>query len=368
MACDGVGPSQTCLNLIQGAYSAGYKVDVFSNRCRIRNIGVPMTLALPGPLSYLPYRWVQGRASAWIEHRFIDSILPGDIAYLWPAVSLATHKTLFERGIPIALEGINTRMASAKRILDAAYEAFGVAPAHGITDARISEEEEKFGYASAIFAPSRQVVEALSGSALDGRIIRTSYGVDTSEISVTRRYEEKDALTVMFCGYACVRKGVHLLLDAWMRIPGKHRLQLVGQIEPAIATRYRDFLASDRVEVVGFVDDVHRWFDRADVFVLPSLEEGDPLVTYEAAIHGLPIVASSMGAGRLGDEDGAMIVIDPSNPETFVDALRRVMDSAELRAELGHAAQAHASKFDWHKIGAERARALQALIETDHRS
>ena len=50
------------------------------------------------------------------------SLKDGDIAYLWPAASLNIHKTLHDRGVPIVLEAINTRMASAKRILDDAYE------------------------------------------------------------------------------------------------------------------------------------------------------------------------------------------------------------------------------------------------------
>ena len=61
MACDGVGPSQTCLNLARGAVRAGYQVDVFANRIRVRIPDIPMTLALPGPLAQLPYRWVRSR-------------------------------------------------------------------------------------------------------------------------------------------------------------------------------------------------------------------------------------------------------------------------------------------------------------------
>lgn len=360
MACDGGGPSQTCINIMTGAHRAGYSVDIFANRRRIKRPEVPMKLSLPGPLlATLPYRKVVSRASRILENFFLKSIQPGEIAYLWPAASLRVHRLLHERGIQVVLEGINTRMASARQILDAAYEDFGVEPSHGITDARIAEEEEKYRYAQAIFAPNRHVESALVGSPLENRILPSSYGVDTKKASPPRDYPAKEALTFMFCGYACVRKGMHFLLDAWQNIPGPHRLQIVGKVEPIIAERYAQLLNSDRVELVGFVDDVHQYFARADAFVMPSLEEGGPQVTYEAAVHGLPIIASPMGASRLGDTDGTMLIVEPSDRDAFEDALDQVICSAELRQALGSRARERVPYFDWDAVGARRAEQLQ---------
>lgn len=369
MACDGVGPSETCLSLARGARQAGYPIDVFANRSRVADPGVPLTLSLPGPLAHLPYRWTGAAASRRIERQFLEAIQPGEIAYLWPAASLQAQRILAGRGIPVVLEAINTRMASAKRILDEAYAGLGLPPGHGITQARIDEEEEKFRHAAAIFAPSRQVEAALAGSVLDGRIIPSSYGVDTRRATPDRRHDAKAGtgkagVTVVFCGYVCVRKGAHLLLEAWRRIKGPHRLQFIGRIEPAIAERYRDLLASDRVEAVGFVADVHPRLARADVFVLPSLEEGDPLVTYEAAVHGLPILATPAGAGRLGDRPGAVLTVEEASVAALTEALERLIASADLRAELGRTARARVADFDWLKVGADRARALEAFLAT----
>lgn len=368
MACDGVGPSFTCLKLMTGAHLAGYRTEVFANRLRAKRPQVPLKLALPGLLAMLPYKPVAALASPRLEHWFLDTIQQGDIAYLWPGVSLETHRILHARGIPIVLEGINTRMASARRILDAAYDAIGARPAHGITEARIAEEEEKYTYASAIFAPNRNVEIALKGSPLEHRFISTSYGVDTSKASPARDYVDHGRpLVFMFCGYACVRKGVHHLLDAWKRMPGQHRLQLVGNIEPLIAERYADLLASDRVEVVGFVKDVHPYFARADVFVFPSLEEGGPQVTYEAALHGLPIIASPMGASRLGDTEGTMLVVETVDAQSLAEAIERLLYSAALRTELGKKAVQEVPRFDWCTVGRHRAETLAILFAPERK-
>ena len=154
MATDGVGPSYAGVRLLQGAQGAGYAVDLFVNRYRMPDAGLTLHVALPGPLGLLPYRWVCAPASRRLEARYAASIRDDQIAYLWPSASLALHAAVQARGIPIVLEGINTRMAHAKRLLDQAYDAFGAPPAHGITEARIAEEEAKLALAAAIFAPS----------------------------------------------------------------------------------------------------------------------------------------------------------------------------------------------------------------------
>jgi len=310
---------------------------------------------------YISYKKVAPFGAKRIEQRYLATIRDGDIAYLWPSVSLETHRHLHEQGIPIVLEGINTRMASAKNILDAAYDAFGIPPAHTITEARIAEEEEKYQLASAIFAPSRAVEVALQGSAIAHAVLPSSYGVDAARIGPEKNYDTSGRPTVfMFCGYACVRKGAHHLLEAWRQVPEPHRLRIVGRVEPAISERFGDMLNSDRIECVGFVKDVHPWFDSADVFIMPSLEEGDPLVTYEAAAHGLPIIASPMGAGRMGDTPGTIRIVDPADTDAFADALKQLATTTETREELGRSAHQLVSNFTWDAVGERRSAQIES--------
>ncbi|MBN9669869.1 glycosyltransferase family 4 protein [Roseibium aggregatum] len=357
MACDGVGPSFTCLNILRGAVRAGYDVELFVNRRRLMWLDIPTRTAFPGPLSWLPYKFIEAKATRISEKTFMAAVQPGDIAYLWPAVSLEMHKALHERRVPVVLEGINTRMASAKKILDEAYHAAGLLPSHGITEERIAEEEEKYKYSSAIFAPNRNVELALEDAPENLKILPASYGVNTKIPVPDRSYDDKEGLTFMFCGYACVRKGVHLLLDAWRHMPPPHKLQLVGNVEPALAEKYKDVLESGRVELVGFVKDVHQWFKKADVFIFPSLEEGGPQVTYEAALHGLPIIASPMGAGRLSELPDTMIVVEPRDSDALFEAMQQMLWTS-TRARFGQNAKKEARYFDWDSVGARRAAAL----------
>lgn len=362
MAADGVGPSRTSARLVDGMFQAGAAVDVMFNRVRSGPHAAPVSVALPGPLAKIPYGWVSQAASRRLETLFLRSLKPGDIAWLWPSASLKIHEDVARRGNIVVMEGINCRMALAKSILDAAYDAFDAPPSHAITQDRIAEEDAKIALSDTIFASNFLVEEGLAGTRLDGRFLRTSYGVDTqAPLPARTRPDADNRIVYMFCGYACVRKGIHHLLDVWPNMPGHACLQIVGKVEPVIADRYRDVLESDQVEVTGFVSDVDRYYANADVFVFPSLEEGGPLVCYEAAAHGLPAVMSHVGGGRIGQDHGVMHLVDPSDTEAFEAALMSLLDDPERRRAEGAAARVAAQHYDWRRVGEDRLLRLDAF-------
>ena len=363
MACDGRGPSATCLNLLPGMISGGTSCSLHFNRHRIPINGVPYRSAIPGPLSFLPYSYVK-RGASWISERsYLRSLKDGDIAYFWPSVSLEMHRIAKRRGNPIVLEAINTRMKSAKKILDAAYTEIGLDPQHGITAQRIDEEEEKLELATALFAPNACVEMALADSHLsDGGLIRTSYGASLSHHTPHPRKRPNSNCKVLFVGSACVRKGVHLLLQAWEKASIDGELIIAGQVEPAIAEYCTDQMARSDVRVGGYVSDIRELYREADVFVMPSLEEGGPQVTYEAAAYGLPIIASPMGASRMGEQGDCVVLVDPEDTDAMASALTRLSSSEEERATWGARAKAAVQSYDWPLVGMDRARKLNEMF------
>jgi len=107
---------------------------------------------------------------------------------------------------------------------------------------------------------------------------------------------------------------------------------------------------------------VHPLFGKADVFVFPSLEEGGPQVTYEAALHGLPIIASPMGASRLGDTEGTMLIVNPADTVALAAEMERLAASVPLRRELGSIARQKVFDFDWDAVGRERMMILSEIF------
>lgn len=353
-AFDGIGPAHTCARLFEGMAAGGVPSELYVGRLRDPLSAGPVHSGLPGPLRHLPYRHAGGLARRRIERAYLRSLREGDVAHLWPAASLALHREVARRGIPIVQEAINTRMAHAKRVLDRAYEAIGAPPRHGITPERIAEEDEKYALSDAIFCPSPATEAALEGLALAGGVIPASYGVAPRAGAPALR-PDRDGVVFLFVGFAGVRKGLPALLEAWRGMPPGMRLRLVGRIEDIVAERYADVLGRPDVDLLGFRRDARDLMREADVFVFPSLEEGDALVTYEAAEAGLPIVTTAEGGGRFASETGCARIVPAGAAEPLLDAMRALGASREDRHELGRRAREAVEGYTWDRVAARRA-------------
>ncbi len=149
--------------------------------------------------------------------------------------------------------------------------------------------------------------------------------------------------------------------DVWRSDWAGRKIIRCSVIGYAMRDEHADLLASDQVEVVGFTRDVGIHYANADVFVFPSLEEGDPLVSYEAAMHGLPVVASPEGAGRMGTDQNTTKIINPKETNALEAALMEFYRDPELRLTTGALAAKAVQDYDWHKVGARRFKTLSTL-------
>ncbi|MDY7108503.1 MAG: glycosyltransferase family 4 protein, partial [Planctomycetota bacterium] len=308
------------------------------------------------PIPWEPhFRLIASPARARLYRRFEAAIADDDIAYLWSTVPLETFQRLRERGIPIIREKFNCHVKAARDILVEAYDRLGVAcPDTRISEQTIAYERQSLSMSDFVSSPSPAVTESLAAEGIaPPRIIETSYGWDRRhvDISARPRRDDDDGITVVFVGAVCVRKGVHLLLEAWARAGVRGRLVLCGAVEPIIADRCAEALNRPDVFAPGRVKDVGRRYASADLFVLPSLEEGSPLVTYEALAFGLPVLVSPMGAGGVVRNDEEGLIREPYDTDAWIEALRALAADGELRRVLGEAARRRAEAFTWDRVG-----------------
>jgi glycosyltransferase involved in cell wall biosynthesis len=92
--------------------------------------------------------------------------------------------------------------------------------------------------------------------------------------------------------------------------------------------------------IEGFVPDIHPYVAHADVFTLPSLEEGSgSLALLEALQAGVAVVTSAVD-GILEDVDSdTALLVPPGNVAALRDALGRVLIDPGLRQRLRTAAR-----------------------------
>jgi glycosyltransferase involved in cell wall biosynthesis len=151
---------------------------------------------------------------------------------------------------------------------------------------------------------------------------------------------------VLAVGRLAAQKGFGFLLDAaarWDDIEPGPLLVIVGKGPLAAELRSRAASLGLAVRFAGQRADVPTLLAAADVFVLPSMWEGQPLILQEALRAGVPIVATRVGGNRdLAGEDAA-ILVPPGDAPLLADAVRAVLGDPALAARLRQAAADRAS-------------------------
>ena len=160
---------------------------------------------------------------------------------------------------------------------------------------------------------------------------------------------------LLFVGRHEPRKGLLHLLKA-QRILRKAgygtRLLVVGSgPQEREARRYVATRGLQGVVFLGRVTDAEKaqLFRTADIYVSPATGgESFGIVLLEAMAAGTPIVASDIhgykGVVRRGREG---LLVPPRDPKGIADAIMRLLDDPELRAQMGAAGQARAEDFSW---------------------
>jgi glycosyltransferase involved in cell wall biosynthesis len=109
--------------------------------------------------------------------------------------------------------------------------------------------------------------------------------------------------------------------------------------DSAVADIVHSLELEDAVDLVGELEfaALTDEYSKATVFVHSSLNESFGLTIAEAMSHGLPVVADARAGGPpwLLDEGRAGLLVDCRRPEAVGGAVSRLLDDADLRAELG---------------------------------
>ncbi|CAN5202888.1 N/A [soil metagenome] len=227
-----------------------------------------------------------------------------------------------------------------------------------------------------IYPPSESMAAILREDGIASDIKVWSRGVDEKLFNPGKRSLEwrrsravnDDDVLITFVGRLVKEKNTDLLLRVFASLRQR-------------GVRFRAMIVGDGPEMpvmkaglpdgvfTGFVhsEELACAYASSDIFFFPSESETFGNVTLEAMACGLPAVcADATGSRTLVIEGETGFLGNAKNEVEFVDSLERLVNSPELRGEMGRSALAHAMDYRWDSVMAGlHANYLSVLAETE---
>jgi glycosyltransferase involved in cell wall biosynthesis len=167
---------------------------------------------------------------------------------------------------------------------------------------------------------------------------------------------------VLTVGRLHPRKGQLLTLQALQALPPALHAGLEYWIVGSTSRPHYEYTLREAAAHTGFVvrflgdvtdAELDGIYDQADIFALTSIDHGNSvegfgLVYLEAAAHGLPVVAHTVGGVAEAVVDAVTgLLVSPHRPAQLTAAFARLLTDAELRRRLGRAGRDWAGRNTW---------------------
>lgn len=192
--------------------------------------------------------------------------------------------------------------------------------------------------------------------------IATFYGISLKQIPIVRNgvdlskclqktdYRIHHPVRIVHVGRFDIPKNHAGLLRAFQKLLEVQPdcvLTLVGDGDlcPPMKKLAVELNIQEKVHFCGMQTNVHPYLQEADIFVLPSIYEGNPMTIIEAMGTGLPIVASRVGGIPDMVEHGLTALLVDCEEQAVCDACEKLITDETMRQYLGQNARRHSVHF-----------------------
>ena len=276
-----------------------------------------------------------------------------DVVHCWPGVALNTSRAAAALGIPAMREVPNTHTANAYAVVGRLCDDLKIelppGHSHRFNAKRLKREEAEYEAASRLLVPSDHVLSTFLDRGIPReKLLRHQYGYDPEGFSPTGASPPPPPFHAIFLGAVEPRKALHLALKAWRdsRAFERAKLSVYGHVVESYWPTLNEYLPMPGVEFFEFTSDPAGVLRQAHALILPSLEEGSALVTYEAQGSGaIPVVSDAAGAKCEHNVTG--LIHKAGDTATLTAHIRQLLDDPALVSRLRSAVLAHRHELTW---------------------
>ncbi len=303
----------------------------------------PYMFALRMGLSQWP--WLN-REWIWRARESLDRYVEAQInsqTILVALYSLGLHcgaKAQALGGVYICTRG-STHIQFQSQLLKTEYERLGV-QWQGFDPRLVEKEKSEYLQADYIVVPSQFAYESFLDQGIDKKkLIKIPFGARLERFQSKAVSKNSKEFILLFVGSFQARKGIYDLLQAFkkFRHPSK-RLIIIGDILPEASI----ILSAQDLEKVDFIGTISNeklayYYNLADTFVFPSIEDGFGVVIGEAMACGCPVIATTnTGASELITDGVEGFIVPIRSPDIICNRLTQLADDPELQKSMSRAA------------------------------
>jgi len=182
---------------------------------------------------------------------------------------------------------------------------------------------------------------------------------------------------LLFVGRLHPEKGVRTLLEAFRAVVesygrSKVLLILVGMGIANYMEEYKETAirmeVADRTRFIGYVphDELTKYYNIADLYILPSLREEWSNTIMEAMACKVPVIATKVGGNPyLVVEGKTGFLVPPKNPRRLAEEIMFVLDNTSLAKKMSENAILEIKEYSKDKIGKLHKSVILNVIKTE---
>ncbi len=214
---------------------------------------------------------------------------------------------------------------------------------------RNKRRDEELAVADFIICNSTFTKKSLISAGINQeKLIVIPYGFPTVKEHITKKEIQPNKVIFLYAGNLSLRKGIHLLIDAWKKINAKeHELWLVG------TKQLPDFIFDNLPKSIKIYPNIPQpnlleMMLKADVFILPTLADGFGMVISEAMSLGIPVICTNQCGGPdviTNNKDGK--IIPANNKDALIEVINWAINNPQALQELGSNALIKSKSYPW---------------------
>lgn len=282
-----------------------------------------------------------------------------DIFVGWSGTSLKSIRKANSQGCVTVVERGSAHIEYQRDVLEDNFLGYS-----DISERKIRKEKKEYDEADYIAVPSEFAKKTFIQKGIsEEKIVKASLGADIEELH-PKKTRGKD-IDFLYVGTNNIRKGLIYLLRAWGETEfSDSELFIRASLEENAKDVYLHEKGKNVTFIEDYVENLNDLYHKADVLILPSLEDGFARVVTEAMACGLPVIVSeNTGAKELVEDGENGFIIPIKDEEAINNKIRFFRENPEEVERMAKNARKTAERYTWDRYGDKIVQEYEKILE-----